>query len=301
MTGPDGLMRCRELEPARPGARLVRSTDFLERGPGCMDSEFLAAMAGAGIVPSRPGQITPDGKLVRFHCHGDRRGSRNGWAVLTAGGWGVFGSWRSGARGTWAAHLTPVSPTESARMGAAADKARRQREADRLACQEAAAKRASQMWGAAQPDKTLHPYLIRKRIRPPGLRQTGSLLLVPLRDTTGFLWNLQTIRPTGCKRFLRGGRVIGLYCALGGPVVDRVCVAEGLATAASIFEATSIPTAAAMSAGNLSAVAIALATKFPQSEVVVAADRDPVGIQAAQRAARAVGGRIAYPPRCRHD
>lgn len=259
---------------------------------------FLDALAQAGIIPTEPNRIVPDGTLVRFGCEGDRGGSRNGWAILSLSPepWGCFGSWRSGATGSWRASRGPVSPADSDRLRAAVFQAQRQREAERIAGQQVAAEIAVRLWESAGPADPDHPYLRRKRIKPHGLRQAGHLLLVPLRDATGVLMNLQTIDGAGEKRFRRGGRVAGLYCALGGPVTDRICIAEGLATAASILEATGNPTAAAMSAGNLRAVALALSFKYPKAEIIIAADSDPIGIQEAKRAARAVGGRVAFPP-----
>lgn len=61
---------------------------------------FLQAMHAQGIVPDPRGcdALNANGELVRFHVQGDRRGSRNGWAVLFGEGVpaGEFGSWRTG-------------------------------------------------------------------------------------------------------------------------------------------------------------------------------------------------------------
>ncbi len=63
------------------------------------------------------------------------------------------------------------------------------------------------------------PYLERKGIQGHGVRyaahKAGSVLLVPLTDTNGFLRNLQRISPNGDKRFYTGGRVSGCWHVLG--------------------------------------------------------------------------------------
>lgn len=68
---------------------------------------FLQAMHAHGIVPDARGRdaLNADGALVRFHVEGDRRGTRNGWAVLFGDHVpaGEFGSWRTGARHAWCA------------------------------------------------------------------------------------------------------------------------------------------------------------------------------------------------------
>jgi phage/plasmid primase-like uncharacterized protein len=51
-------------------------------------------------------------------------------------------------------------------------------------------------------------------------------LVVPVHDAAGELHSLQFISASGTKRFLKGGRVAGLYFLIGA--VDKVvCIAEG--------------------------------------------------------------------------
>jgi phage/plasmid primase-like uncharacterized protein len=65
--------------------------------------EFREAMHRAGLLP--PEAIEADGLLHRFHADGDRSGTRNGWYCLHTDGRaaGIFGSWKTGFRSTWAA------------------------------------------------------------------------------------------------------------------------------------------------------------------------------------------------------
>jgi putative DNA primase/helicase len=87
-------------------------------------------------------------------------------------------------------------------------------------------------WDAAAPAVS-HPYLRHKAVQPHGCRVDGSHLLVPMRDAEGRLHNLQTIAPCGIKRFMPGGRVKGLYFAIGRPS-GKLVICEGYATAATI-------------------------------------------------------------------
>ena len=83
-----------------------------------------------------------------------------------------------------------------------------------------------------------------------------------------------------------------------------VLVAEGYATAATIYQATGHPIAVAFDCGNLEPVARALRKKYPRARIVICADNDleteqrtgrNPGMEAARRAAAAVGGTVAVP------
>jgi len=82
-------------------------------------------------------------------------------------------------------------------------------------------------------------------------------------------------------------------------------IAEGLATALSVHMATRMTTLCAFNSGNLEAVAQLARKIHPKRIIVIAADDDREtfektghnpGLNAAESAARAVGGRIAVPP-----
>jgi putative DNA primase/helicase len=53
-----------------------------------------------------------------------------------------------------------------------------------------------------------------------------------------------------------------------------LCIAEGYATAASVYEATGHAVAVAFYADNLVTVARALWTKLPEARIVICADND---------------------------
>ena len=266
-------------------------------------TDFIGAMRSAGILPSEPDRIDVDGQLHRFHVEGDKSGSRNGWAVLHVDrvACGAFGHWSTGRQSTWCSgDRERMTTAEQAQMDSAIAAAKRKRVTERLVLARAAQTRAMGLWAHAVAP-VAHPYLIAKETRAYGIRQARKLLLVPLRDADGLLWNVQTIAPDGTKRFLSGGRKRGLYHAIGPSVAGLLCIAEGYATAASVHETTGHPVAVAFDCGNLEPVAKVLHAAYPQAIITICADNDlhtpgNPGLTKATIAARAVGGNVAIPP-----
>lgn len=127
-----------------------------------------------------------------------------------------------------------------------------------------------------------HLYLVTKGVKPHGALVSDKFLILPLVDINGQIWSAQGISPEPCaefggrnKSFERGGRISGCFFPIG-PVTEseKVLVCEGFATGATLHEATGIPVACAMSAGNLKAVAAALRKKNPAAAVIICADND---------------------------
>lgn len=103
----------------------------------------------------------------------------------------------------------------------------------------------------------------------------GSLLL-ELVDESGAVAAAQTITPHGEKRLLTGSAKRGAYHAVNAPESPQsVLIAEGLATALSVHlmrpDALAV---AAIDAGNLLPVAEVMRRKYPQAQIIIAADND---------------------------
>jgi putative DNA primase/helicase len=261
----------------------------------------MAYIRSVGLAPSRALDLD-DGSLARYHVEGDKPGALNGWAVLHTHPdvWGLVGSWRTGARHVWRelvrTKMTVAERAEHQRQMKAASEARR---AEQYKVHAAASEKAQHLWQVARPATDAHPYLQRKGVHAYGLKLLGTRLVVPVRDAQGTLWSLQFIDADGTKKMLTGGRVAGCYYAIGRPA-GQVLVCEGVATAATLFEATGHATAAAFSCLNLARVALALRGKFPEARIVICGDDDAhtpgnPGRTAAIAAARAVGGLVALP------
>jgi len=238
---------------------------------------FKDAMLSAGLVSDVA--VIPDGEIHRFKADGDKR--PDSWFVFYGDG-GAFGNWRTSLRETWfRGDLDAIRKQEIRKDIAAAQKAAREKTARQ---QRQVARSARRKWDSAEI-ATAHPYLAAKNVQSHGLRFKGCELLIPLWHERR-LWSLQTIAVDGDgfkKRFLWHGRKSGCYFPIGTPG-NRIWIAEGYATAATVHEVTGDCVVCAFDAHNLVKVAAQLRTRFTRHEIFVAADNDDAGIKAAQDA-----------------
>lgn len=185
-----------------------------------------------------------------------------------------------------------------------------------------AAKKSAAIWKAATEAKPDHPYLVRKRVSPVAtLREidadtaaailgyapkssgeplAGRLLVAPVKIGDG-LSTLELIDQDGRKSAIYGGAKAGGYWAAqqlhdGDGLI--LLIGEGVATVLTTKEASGHPAIAALSAGNLSAVAKAMRERYPSAVLVILADLvkatgapDPHAVEAA----KSVGGKLAIP------
>ncbi len=266
------------------------------------DADALtSAMKAAGIHPAGAPPLVADGRLRRFALDGDKPRTLNGWITLHDNGDGshgaAFGNWKTGIKSTWFSgsprqELTPAERREYAKRMA---EARAKQEAEQRQRQEAAAKKARYLWERSTPAEPGNPYLVKKQIKPHGLHQLNESLLVPVSTITRELVGLQFITGDGEKRFLSGTAISGNFYLIGDSITDLVLIAEGVATAATLYEATGHPVTVAFSAGNLRPVAEAIRNHHPQTTIIICADADPVGMAAAQDAAESVAGHWIAP------
>jgi putative DNA primase/helicase len=170
-----------------------------------------------------------------------------------------------------------------------------------------------------------HPYLEKKGVHAHGLRVntlgplalTGGRadeapqqwsakdeLLVPVYGPDGQLWAAQSIDGQGRKSFPRGSKLHGGHFMLGqANEEDVLFLAEGYATAATIYELTRKPVVVGFYSGNLSAVAEVIREQHPEKVILIAGDDDHqkpfeknVGRQKAEEAAQKVEGHALFPP-----
>jgi len=187
------------------------------------------------------------------------------------------------------------------------------------------AKKAAAILKAATEAKADHPYLSRKRVSPVatlreidagaaaailgyppksgGDQLAGRLLVVPVKQGDG-ISTLELIDSDKRKAALagRGSKMGGYWATERLPDGDgnglTMLIGEGVATVLSASEATGHPAIAALSSGNLSAVAKTMRERYPAATLLILADLvkttgepDPHAIEAA----RAVGGKLAIP------
>jgi putative DNA primase/helicase len=269
--------------------------------------QFLKAMSDQDIVPGD--NLNFDGTLERFFVEGDRKGSKNGWAILhiDKSPVGQFGCnkrygdhkfvWK-GDRDT-----KPMSPAERKSQQDEWDRKKAEKAATERKRHADAAARAQSTWAASAPATNDHPYLVRKGVKAHGLRvgkwefindETGEIwnltdnaLLVPLCDKTRAIHSLQGIFPGKIlgkgdgardKDFLKHGAKIGLFHVIGKPQTVDDCLVfilcEGYATGASIHEATGHCVLVCFDTSNLLPVADAIRESKPEAIIVLAADND---------------------------
>jgi hypothetical protein len=112
---------------------------------------------------------------------------------------------------------------------------------------------------------------------------------------------LQFISKSGAKKFLYGGKMQGSFFPIGKlRDTDTIFIAEGYATASTIYENTGVPTVVAYNAGNLKSVALEIRSLYPEARIILCADDDyqtegNPGIVKAREAAAAVNGTVFVP------
>ena len=180
-----------------------------------------------------------------------------------------------------------------------ADQARRERdarhrEAEHKRKQENATLAARERWQRALPiNGTGNAYLERKNVAPYGCRREGDNLLVPMFGADGLVQSVQAIEPDGKKLFHAGAPVKGAALTLGDATEGAIVVAEGFATGATVQAASGLLVYVGFSKGALLDTAKIAAKRHPGREIIVAADVN--GLDAAEKAAAAVNGRVVAP------
>lgn len=278
--------------------------------------QFRDALSDAGLVIK--GDPMMDGK-PHYTSVRDTKGKR-GFYIGHLDGSGVPAgtiiNHKTGLRVDWRANVE-TRPMTAAESAAYRDKVQAEKEARDVGqrrTEAAAAQKAQAIWrqverrqsGAVPVDA--HPYLQRKGISSHGLRANKrGQLIVPMQDVAGTIWGVQTITADGTKLYMAGARKKGMHAVLGslagtGPIV----IAEGVATAATMRQATGFATVVAFDSGNLPHVAAALRKAHPDRTIIIAADNDHhlprqnpalpnVGIEKAQAAATEIGALVMIP------
>lgn len=281
-------------------------------------AEFEKALKQLNVIPPKTG-IVADGKWHHVSVvNKEKPSNRSGSYVLNLQGGrdgvpsGVIMNRHSGETYPWKMDMPGLTPEQLARMRSEA--LAREAEAERAlqARYTFVAKEAEAIWAVAKEET--HGYFDRKGIEGHGarvidgnallsfsafksddgrsiIRRGERYALVPLIDETGKLWALQAISEDGkTKAFMSGGRKKGLFCVIGAdgvansrlPTEGRAGFVEGFATGASFFEKLGWDTVVCFDAGNMEAVAAALANLGSSTlKPVFAADNDQFFVERA--------------------
>lgn len=246
------------------------------------------------------------GKLMRFPdasdmAKGDSRG-QGGWCIYHEHqnmGVLTFGSWHEGDKQTWTSVDQEYMDTEQRQAFLdAIDAAKRLRDEQERIIKEQAQSEFFKIWESAPPCPNNHPYLVRKAVKSHGLKLLGDKALIPMYNHEKLV-GLQTIDSEGNKKFEQRSTK-GFFIIGADDINERLFVAEGYSTAASIYEATGTPIAVAFDAGNIFPVCSSLKNLYPSVEIVICADDDKhgevnTGMMKAKRAADTLGLRVIAP------
>lgn len=265
--------------------------------------QFRAEAERAGLVFDE--EIIADGRIHRVAHASSKRHERDAWYVLHVGQrvpFGSFGCWKApqfqqawtavpGCDGALTHILRPTAPPAVPNAADTNERARVQREA---------ARRANEDISNLPEAPEDHAYLVRKRVKPHGIRiNSAGELIIPLRTSEGEVVTYQRILPDGTKRYLRHGTRAGTFFEFRGSS-ETVYVGEGWATCATVFEATRCTVFAALDTSGLAAAGQIARKRFPLAKIVFAADNDHTkpanpGLTCARAAAELCGGIVAYP------
>lgn len=214
-------------------------------------------------------RVNDTGQIKRFSTNG-KRGDLAGWLVFfdTAG---AFGDWRTGLTRAWSAERPSANPAERQAIRRKIQQAIQAGIKERAHKHQQARQEAARIWSTSLTP-TQHTYLQNKAVKAHGIRQYGRFLIVPMVDEAGGPWSLQRIDPAGEKRFMPGGRMKGRFHLIEGG--GRVGIAEGYATAATLFEQTGDTMLVAFNAGNLKDVAVTARAMYPAAHLTIWADND---------------------------
>lgn len=262
------------------------------------EAEFTQYLRDCGLDVDK---AVMDGQIHRVPLidkPGGKDGAYCGYLDGIPSGW--VQNYVTGEKSTFISTGVKLSEEEKARQRAEYAQKQQEREERRKAEHDNAANKAVDIYLNAQ-NNPQHAYLEKKGIQPycAKINHYGQLV-IPMENTEVFR-GVQFINEDGSKQFLPGIEKKGSFAVLNSEQkeLSEVLVCEGFATGASLHEATKLPVIVAFDAGNLEPVAKSIHDKF-KSAITICADNDQhkennVGLEYAQKAALAVGGKLAVP------
>lgn len=280
--------------------------------------EALDQLQAHGLVLTRDA-FKLDGQRHRCFAEGHRSGvpkKDKGWWIaneitlndgVTQVVVGVYGNSYHDCDGHQKIRIkAKLSDSERQRLKERSEVLRKEFDTTRAQEAENARQRAENMWPRL-PDAGRSAYLQRKCVGGYGVRYAkGQSVVVPVRTIDRTLVGLQFIAADGGKLFLRGTPKQGAFHLISSNAdlpyedIDKLCFAEGYATAATVHAATGLPVVVCFDAGNLWHVIRAWRDLRPVADFLVCADNDHEtkgnpGVSKARRAAIEYRCRMAVP------
>ena len=252
-------------------------------------NDLIAEMSNHGLMVS---DLDLSGQLTRVRVgegaggKADKSNQRSGWYCvneLSGNYFAVFGNWRTGSEHKWSS-ISPntLSESEGARLKQQMAEAQKRRDEAQKQRNEEVANEVKLTFGSLS-NTTEHEYLTNKKVKSYGLKiDQNGCLVIPVYSSTGELRSLQLIDKSGQKRFKAGSEIKGNIFLIGADFhslrnIQQMCICEGYATAATIWEATGIPVACVFSA-NFGQDAINNLRKETDAKFYLCFDRDSNGV-----------------------
>lgn len=249
--------------------------------------EFAAELRAAGLVLDGPPKM--DGEFHYVPVLGEKPGKLSGsyWGTLEGLPQGFVRNLANGLKLSWR-YDGPIQKPNQGKV------------------QQQVAQRAAEEWAQLPEATSSHAFLHGKGIDGHGLKvdQDGRLVMA-LADVDGRLWSLLRINDSGETAITDGGRFLGCFGQVGPEDAAKpIVIAESYAAAATVHEATGLPTVSALNAGNLEMVAQAMRVKHPERQVFIAGEIGHLTELAAEanaaksrfaKTAQAIGAHLLLP------
>lgn len=280
-----------------------------------------AGQAAAGQIGIDWRNVPHDGRWHETAVTGkDTRNGAGRIRIFADGEGGTVWNWTTNESfNFWARNEIELDPIARETRRKKIEAQRKADEEERRKLTAEAATKAAALWKAGQSPEG-NPYLDRKGVAAvASLRQinavtaaqiigytpkgkgealTESLLIAPVKIGER-LTSCQLIDGEGRKHFMYGGALRGGFWSTGKLPQGTgdgttLLLAEGVATALSAAQATGHIAVAALSSGNLRAVAVDLRQRHPTARLIVCSDKGN-GEEDARRAAVESGALLAIP------
>lgn len=260
-----------------------------------------------------PVHINTDGDIHRFADKSRRDHNPNGFYLLNVNcpvPWGLYGNWSTSGFGylskTWFdSSINALGHEDRKKLIAIAEASRKERIRELMRERKEAEENAAKAWELClRVDKDMkHGYLEKKKISACGAKifyQDTSKLVIPIYNSKKKIISLQFIDQEGNKRFLKGTSPKFGFFMINEYSKGAICICEGYATGASIYEATGYRVVVSFSAENLVNIAKIIKNIYKNDDIIICADNDAysscnIGMEKASQASKDIGALVVFP------
>ena len=250
-------------------------------------SELITEMQSQGLLVNHleiTGEIVrvPVGELAGVKADSNQKSGYYVINQVNGNYFATFGNWKTGFEGKWSSvnHQAMTNQQREDLQRQLQDAKKRSEETKKQRNDEVANKVKG--WFESYANVVEHEYLTNKKVKNYGLKQHQDSLVCGVYSTTGDIRSLQFIDKKGQKKFVSDSEIKGNIFLIGAeikdiPKLDRIILAEGYSTSATIYEATQIPVACVFSANFVMAVALQI-RRLSGARIVIALDNDESGV-----------------------